>query len=82
MLDKNLENQILSENIMMAIIDEEGEVTWIVTGNPTSIQKKQFQKIYVITNKPSLVLKILMFVEITMLRFLVFVENLFKKERK
>ena len=79
MLDKDLEDQILTQNTMIAVLDEQGEITWIVSGYPTKKQKKQFQKIYVVTNKPSTVLNILMFVEIHMLKFLVFIEKIFKK---
>ena len=82
MLDKDLEDQILTQNTMIAVLDEQGEVTWIVSGYPTKKQKKQFQKIYVVTNKPSAILNILMFVEIHMLKFLVFIENVFKKGNK
>tara|TARA_B100001989_G_C24432717_1_gene409843 strand:+ start:370 stop:624 length:255 start_codon:yes stop_codon:yes gene_type:complete len=79
MLEEDLENQILTKNTMIAILDEEGQITWIVSGYPTKIQKKQFQKIYLVTNKPSAVLNILLFVEIHMLKLLVFIEKLFKK---
>jgi precorrin isomerase len=82
MLEKNLEDQILTQNTMIALLDEQGEITWIVSGYPTKKQKKQFQKIYVVTNSPSTILNILMFVEIQMLKFLVFIENLFKKRKK
>ena len=82
MLDKDLEDQILTQNTMIAVLDEQGEITWIVSGYPTKKQKKQFQKIYVVTNNPSTVLNILMFVEIHMLKFLVFIEKIFKKGNK
>jgi hypothetical protein len=79
LLDENLEKQILSGSIMLAIVSEEGELSWIVSGKPTKKQNKQFQKMYVVSNNPSLVLKTLIYVEITMLKFLVVIENLFKK---
>lgn len=82
MLDKDLEDQILTQNTVIAVLDEQGEITWIVSGYPTKKQKKQLQKIYVVTNKPSTILNILMFVEIHMLKFLVFIEKIFKKGNK
>ena len=82
MLEKDLEDQILTENILIAIVNEKGELNWIITGHPTLEQKKQFQKIYIVTNKPSLVLNILMFIEIKMLKFLTFFEKLINKESK
>ena len=82
MLEENLEKQILTQNTMIAILGEDGEINWIILGYPSKKQKKQFQKIYLVTNKPSTVLSILMFIEILMLRFIDFIENLFKKGNK
>ena len=82
MLDKELEEQILTQNIMIAVLDEQGNVTWVVTGSPTRKQQKQFQKIYLVTNEPSTVLRVLMFIEIYMLKFLVFIEKIFKRGNK
>jgi len=82
MLEKEIEDQILTKNTLIAIINEEGEINWIISGQPTLKQKIQFQKIYIVTDRPSLVLQVFIFIEIRMLKLVNFFEKLFTKENK
>ena len=68
MLDKELEDQILKQSLMIAIIDEKGKVIWITTGEPTLKQIRQFQRIQIITENPSYILQAIFFIELTILR--------------
>tara|TARA_Y100000310_G_C20595806_1_gene770428 strand:- start:605 stop:856 length:252 start_codon:yes stop_codon:yes gene_type:complete len=79
MNDNDFINEMLSgERVMIGIITESGKILWISTDTPTEQQRKQFQKIYAITHKPSIVMNIVLFIEITILKIL----NFFEKKDK
>ena len=79
MNDNNFIDEMLSgENVMIGIITESGKVLWISTDTPTVQQRKQFQKIYAVTYKPSIVINVVLFIEITILKIL----NFFEKKDK
>lgn len=79
MNDNDFVNEILcGENIMVGIITESGKVLWISSDTPTAQQRKQFQKIYAVTHRPSIVMNIVLFIEITALKIL----NFFEKKDK
>jgi len=79
MNDNDFVNEMLSgESIMIGIITESGQVLWISSDTPTAQQRKQFQKIYAVTHKPSIAMNIVLFIEITILKVL----NFFEKKAK
>ena len=76
----NFEEESISENIMIALIKESGEINWISTNYPTVNQQKQFQKIFAVTHNPSFVISIFLFIEILILKLLYKIEKPFKGE--
>lgn len=71
----SIEKEIISQKIMIAVIQESGEVTWITSDEPTKYQQKQFKKIYAVTHNPSFVMNIILFIEIMILNLLYVFEN-------
>ena len=78
----NNEDEIINEKIMIAIIQETGELTWITANNPTEKQYKQFQKIFAVTHNPSFIMSIILFIEIMILKLLYAFEDIHKGEDK
>lgn len=78
----NLDSEIINEKIMIAIVQETGELTWITANEPTRAQEKQFQKIFAVTHKPSFIMNIILFIEITILKILYAFEDIDKGEDK
>ena len=78
----NLENELINEKIMIAIIKDTGELTWITSDNPTEKQYKQFQKIFAVTHDPSFVMNIILFIEIMILKLLYAFKDTNKGEEK
>ena len=74
----NLDNEIINEKIMLAIIQESGELTWITANEPTNEQSKQFQKIFAVTHNPSFIMHIILFIEIMILKLLYAFEDINK----
>jgi hypothetical protein len=72
---------IFGKNLMIGIVTESGEVMWISSGENTIQQKKQFQKMYAVTHKPSIVMRIILFIEITNLKIINFFEKDVKGEK-
>ena len=78
-LEENKE-EIINEKLMIAIIKESGEVAWITVNDPTLKQQKQFQKMFVVSSKPSFVMNIILFIEIFILKILNTIEEVYKGE--
>ena len=78
MLDKELENQMLKQSLMIAIVDENGKLMWITTGKPTKQQQTQFQRIQIVTDRPSFVLLAIVFIDLTILRLIHLIERFLK----
>ena len=70
MENKYNEEETLSENIMIAIITEAGNVSWISTDIPTSKQYRAFQKMFAVSTSPSIILRLILFIEIMILKIL------------
>lgn len=64
--------------IAIAMINEEGEVNWILSEDITSKQEKMFKKIYAVTVSPSVVLLFFLYLEIFLLNFILYLEQIFK----
>ena len=67
------------KNIAIAIIGEEGKVVWYLSDTITDSQADTFQKIAVVSEKPSLILLALLKLEIFLLGLTLWIENKFKK---
>jgi len=70
MIDEFKEDNVINEKIMIAVVKECGEVTWITANEPTRAQQKQFQKIFAVTYNPSFVISLILFIEIMILKIL------------
>lgn len=58
------------ESITIAVITESGKVAWVISGDPTKKQIQQFQKIFAVTHNPSIVMKVMLLIEITILKLI------------
>ena len=67
------------KNIAIAIIGEEGKVVWYLSDTITDSQADTFQKIAVVSEKPSFILLALLKLEIFLLGLTLWIENKFKK---
>jgi len=67
------------KNIAIAIIGESGKVVWYLSDIITDDQADMFQKIAVVSEKPSFVLQFFLQIEIFLLGLTLYLENKFKK---
>jgi len=67
------------KNIAVAIIGESGKVVWYLSDTITDSQADTFQKIAVVSEKPSFILLALLKLEIFLLGLTLWIENKFKK---
>jgi len=67
------------KNIAIAIIGESGKVVWYLSDIITDNQANMFQKIAVVSEKPSFVLQLFLQIEIFLLGLTLYLENKFKK---
>jgi len=70
------------KNIAIVIIDEEGKAVWYLSDTITNKQADMFQKIAVVSEKPSFVLLAILNIEIFLLGLTLWFENKFKKGKK
>jgi hypothetical protein len=68
--DVQQNSEEIIENLVICVITETGKITWVISGNPTKNQRQQFQKVFAVTNKPSIVMTVMLFIEITILKLL------------
>ena len=73
---KKLNNE---KNIAIAIIGESGKVVWYLSDIITDDQADMFQKIAVVSEKPSFVLQFFLQIELFLLGLTLYLENKFKK---
>ena len=67
------------KNIAIAIIGESGKVVWYLSDIITDDQADMFQKIAVVSEKPSFVLQFFLQIELFLLGLTLYLENKFKK---
>ena len=83
MEDENLDGIVaaVSEepNIVMSIVEENGNVIWFLSDDITLQQEKIFQRFAVVSKNPSFVLLFFLKIEIILLGFTLWLENKFKK---
>ena len=83
MEDENLDGIVaaVSEepNIVMSIVEENGNVIWFISDDITSQQEKIFQRFAVVSKDPSFVLLFFLKIEIILLGLTLWLENKFRK---
>ena len=83
MEDENLDGIVaaVSEepNIVMSIVEENGNVIWFISDDITSQQEKIFQRFAVVSKDPSFVLLFFLKIEIILLGITLWLENKFRK---
>ena len=60
------------------MISEKGKVNWVLSEDITEEQEKMFRKIYAVTVSPSVVLLFFLHLEIVLINFILYLENLLK----
>ena len=78
--DTNEENEENAFAILMIL--EDGNVNWILSENISKDQEKTFRKIYAVTAKPSLILLLFLYLEIFLLKIILYFEHTIKGKNK
>lgn len=76
--EENLNN--LGDNVVIAIIQKDGEVSWVVSENMTTEQQDSFKKIFAVTQSPSIILKLVILIELMLLTIVFTFENMLGKK--
>jgi len=76
--EENLNN--FGDNVVIAIIQKDGEVSWVISENMTKDQQDSFKKIFAVTQSPSIVLKLIILIELMLLTIVFTFENMLGKK--
>jgi uncharacterized BrkB/YihY/UPF0761 family membrane protein len=76
--EENLNN--LEDNVVIAIIQKDGEVSWVVSENMTKEQQDSFKKVFAVTQSPSIILKLVILIELMLLTIVFTFENMLGKK--
>ena len=73
-------NNLIEENIVIAILQKNGELSWIIGNNMTKKQEATFKRIFAVTQKPSIVLQLFLLIELALLTIIYSFENALGKK--
>lgn len=73
-------NNLIEENIVIAILQKNGELSWVIGNNMTKKQEVTFKRIFAVTQKPSIVLQIFLIIELALLTIIYSFENVSGKK--
>lgn len=76
--EENLNN--FEDNVVIAIIQKDGEVSWVVSENMTKEQQDSFKKVFAVTQSPSIILKLVILIELMLLTIVFTFENMLGKK--
>lgn len=68
-------NNLIEENIVIAILQKNGALSWIIGNNMTKKQEVTFKRIFAVTQKPSIVLQLFLIIELALLTIIYSFEN-------
>lgn len=68
-------NNLIEENIVIAILQKNGELSWVIGNNMTKKQEVTFKRIFAVTQKPSIVLQLFLIIELALLTIIYSFEN-------
>ena len=79
MNDNEDTNKLIEENIVIAIVQKNGDLSWIISNDMTKEQEVSFKKIFAVTQNPSIVLQLFLLIELALLTIIYFFENMLGK---
>jgi hypothetical protein len=73
-------DNLIEDNIVIAVLQKNGEISWIIGKDMTKKQEVTFKKIFAITQKPSIVLQLILIIELAILTIIYSFENVLGKK--
>ena len=73
-------NNLIEENIVIAIVQKNGDLSWIISNNMTKEQEVSFKKIFAVTQNPSIILQLFLLIELAILTIIYAFENAIGKK--
>ena len=73
-------DNLIEDNIVIAVLQKNGEISWIIGKDMTKKQEVTFKKIFAITQKPSIVLQLILIIELAILTIIYAFENVLGKK--
>ena len=73
-------NNLIEENIVIAILQKNGELSWVIGNNMTKKQEATFKRIFAVRQKPSIVLQLFLLIELALLTIIYSFENVSGKK--
>lgn len=73
-------DNLIEDNIVIAVLQKNGEISWIIGKDMTKKQEVTFKKIFAITQKPSIALQLILIIELAILTIIYSFENVLGKK--
>tara|TARA_Y100000816_G_C25568069_1_gene306389 strand:- start:70 stop:330 length:261 start_codon:yes stop_codon:yes gene_type:complete len=73
-------NEEINDKFVMLLVAENGNFSWVVSPEISEDQEVILERVHTVMNHPSIILLLVIFIELSLIRFSDYIKNLFTLE--